>query len=73
MFLVLGHWAGKVHVSSEGVTVRQVVIRADGSVLFALPGCIRRPTAVEVTGRPALLAGRRETGTEDYSCLLATF
>ena len=56
-FLISGRWAGTPHVTSEGMAIRRVVQRADGSILFALPGCVRRPTAVEVTGRAALLAG----------------
>jgi hypothetical protein len=49
-FRVAGRWRGPVHVSSEGLAVRPVVTLADGSALFRLPGQIRRPTAVEVTG-----------------------
>jgi hypothetical protein len=57
IFLVLGRWAGPVHVGSEGLAIQRVVQRADGAVLFVLPGLVTRPTAVEVTGQPALLAG----------------
>ena len=62
VFLVSGPWAGKVHVSSEGLAVEQTVRRMDGAVLFMLPGCLRRPTAMEVTGRPALVAGANRPG-----------
>jgi len=62
VFLVSGAWAGKVHVSSEGLTVQQTVRQKDGAVLFMLPGCLRHPTAVEVTGQPALLTGADRPG-----------
>jgi len=62
VFLVRGPWAEKVHVSSEGMAIREVVRRPDGSVLFHLSGWVRRPRAVEVTGKPALLAGGQGGG-----------
>lgn len=51
VFRIAGRWAGAVHVNSEGFTIRDTVRLADGGVLFALPGPIRRPTRVEVRGR----------------------
>ena len=57
VFYVAGRWKGKVTVASEGLAIRNVVRLADGSVLFAFPGRINRPTAVEVTGRQDLLDG----------------
>jgi hypothetical protein len=53
VFVVAGPWAGAVDVGSEGLALRDVVRRDDGSVLFVLPGLLRRPTAVEVAGKPA--------------------
>lgn len=53
VFLVAGQWRGPVHVTSEGLAIRRVARRTDGSVLFVLPGHVRRSTAVEVTGKPA--------------------
>jgi len=49
-FVIAGPWAGQVDVSSEGSAIRPVVLRADGSALFVLPGRVQRPTYVEVTG-----------------------
>ncbi|MCD6303947.1 MAG: hypothetical protein J7M21_03175, partial [Planctomycetes bacterium] len=58
VFVIAGPWTGPVDVTSEGLAIRQVVRRADGSVIFALPGRIDRPTAVEVAGpMPLLPAG----------------
>ena len=54
IFVVAGRWEGKVYVGSEGLAIRDVVRRADGSIMFVLPGLIDRPTAVEITGRQAL-------------------
>jgi hypothetical protein len=53
VFVVAGPWAGPVDVGSEGLALRDVVRREDGTVLFVLPGLLRRPTAVEVAGKPA--------------------
>ena len=58
MFLVMGSWRGAVSVSSEGRIIRPVVSRADGSVLFRMPGLYSRATAVEVSGLEASSDGR---------------
>jgi hypothetical protein len=57
VFRVAGAWKGAVNVSSEGLAVRDVARLDDGSALFVLRGLIKRPTAVEVVGGPAPLAG----------------
>jgi len=54
VFRIFGRWTGPVSVNSQGLAVREVVRLADGSVLFALPGLLARPTEVEITGRAAL-------------------
>jgi len=56
LFRVAGRWTGDVRVNSEGLTIRNVVRLADGSVLFVVPGFLRRPTDVEVVGKVPLLA-----------------
>ncbi|HUT57253.1 MAG TPA: hypothetical protein VNA25_05200 [Phycisphaerae bacterium] len=58
VFRVGGQWTGPVHVSSDGLAIRNTVPLKDGSVLFELPGQVDRPTAVEVVGRVSRLAGR---------------
>jgi len=58
VFRVLGRWAGPVSVNSQGLAVREVVRLADGSVLFALPGLLARPTEVELAGRAVLWEGK---------------
>jgi len=57
VFHVDGRWEGKVTVASEGLAIRDVVRLPDGSVLFAFPGRVSRPTAVEVAGRANPLGG----------------
>ena len=47
---VAGQWKGAVSVNSEGLAIRDVVRLDDGSVLFVVPGFLKRPTAVEVVG-----------------------
>ena len=56
VFLVSGRWSGRIDVCSEGLAIRSAVRRADGSVVFVLPGLVRRPTAVEVAGKAPPLA-----------------
>ena len=58
VFRVAGTWTGaeKVHVASEGLRIADVTRLTDGSVLFALPGTLTRPTAVEITGKTPLLS-----------------
>lgn len=51
VFLVSGGWDGVPSASSEGLPIRTAVRRADGSMLFLLPGRLSRPTSIEVTGR----------------------
>jgi len=58
VFLISGRWVGPTYVGSEGLAVRTVVRQPDGSILFLLPGAIRRPAAVEVTGKAPLLPAR---------------
>lgn len=55
LFRVAGRWTGSVSVNSEGLPIREVVRLDDGAVLFAVPGLVKRPTAVEVTGKVPLL------------------
>jgi hypothetical protein len=50
VLLLAGPWPGQVHVSSEGLTIRSVVRRPDGSVLVRLGGMHRQAIAVEVSG-----------------------
>jgi hypothetical protein len=59
-FRIAGDWVGPVSVSSEGLAVRDVARSADGGVLFVLPGAVTQPTAVEVTGPAAGVAGKPE-------------
>jgi len=47
---VAGRWKGDVSVNSEGLAIRDVVRLEDGSMLFVVPGFLKRPTAVEVVG-----------------------
>jgi len=47
---VAGQWKGDVSVNSEGLAIRDFVRLDDGSVLFVVPGFLKRPTAVEVVG-----------------------
>ena len=53
VFRVAGPWKDKVRVSAVGLGVQNVTVAADGSALFVLPGQIRYPLAVEVTGKLA--------------------
>ena len=53
VFRVAGPWKDKVRVSAVGLGVQNVTVAADGSALFVLPGQIRYPMAVEVTGKLA--------------------
>lgn len=55
VFRVAGTWTGPVHVQSEGLRIPDVTALADGTILFALPGRLTRPTAVEITGKTPLL------------------
>jgi hypothetical protein len=48
--LLAGPWQGQVHVSSEGLAIRSVVRRPDGSALVLLGGLHRKAMAVEVSG-----------------------
>jgi len=50
VLLLAGPWSGQVHVSSEGLAIRSVVRRPDGSVLLRLDGLHRQAVAVEVSG-----------------------
>ncbi len=50
VLLLAGPWEGDVAVSSEGLAVRSVVRRPDGSALVRLGGLHRKPMAVEVSG-----------------------
>jgi hypothetical protein len=50
VLLLAGPWPGQVHVSSEGLAIRSVVRRPDGSVLLRLDGLHRQAVAVEVSG-----------------------
>ena len=50
---VTGPWVSDVTASSEGRALRQIAQLADGSVIFRLPGLLKRRTWVEVTGRAA--------------------
>ena len=54
-FRVVGRWPQAVYVNSEGLAIRRVVSLPDGSVLFVLPGWIKRPTAIEVSGKVPFL------------------
>ena len=51
VFVVAGPFSAGVSVGIEGLAIRPVVRRADGSVLFRLEGVCSRPTAIEVSGR----------------------
>ncbi len=50
VLLLAGPWRGEVHVSSEGLAIRSVVRRPDGSALVRLGGLHRRAIVVEVSG-----------------------
>jgi len=50
-FMVTGLSEGPVCVNAQGLAVRNVVKLPDGAALFIIPGWIRQPTAVEVTGK----------------------
>jgi len=50
VLLLAGSWSGEVNVSSEGLAIRSVVRRPDGSVLVRLDGLHRQAMAVEVSG-----------------------
>ena len=52
---VTGRWKGKVAASSEGLALRRLVRLGDGSVLFVVPGVLKRPAWVEVTGKVPFL------------------
>ena len=52
---VTGRWKAKVAASSEGLALRRLVRLADGSVLFVVPGLLKRPGWVEVTGKVPFL------------------
>ena len=53
VFRVYGPFTGAVTASSAGMAIRELVNLDDGSVLFVLPGLVRRPIAVEVASQPA--------------------
>ncbi len=53
VFHIAGPWVDRVSVNGQGLAIRNVVRLADGSVLFAVPGWVRRRMAVEVVGREA--------------------
>jgi len=58
VFVVAGSFSTGASVSSEGLAIRPVVRRSDGSVLFRLDGvCIGR-TAIEVSGLQGSLPSR---------------
>ncbi|MBS3735158.1 MAG: hypothetical protein KGY99_09575 [Phycisphaerae bacterium] len=50
VFRVVGRWAATPSVNCAGRAVRRIVRLSDGSILFALPGRLERPTPVEVAG-----------------------
>lgn len=50
VFVVAGTFPAGASVSSEGLAIRPVVRRADGSVLFRLDGVCHGRTAIEVSG-----------------------
>lgn len=58
VFRVLGQWDGPVNVNVEGLLVRDVARLADGSLLFMIPGFVKGPTFVEVSGKPILKPAR---------------
>lgn len=49
VFRLAGRWSNRVSVSAHGLMVRNIVHLPDKSILFTLPGWIRRTTAIEVT------------------------
>ncbi|MDY6914610.1 MAG: hypothetical protein SVT52_09165 [Planctomycetota bacterium] len=58
-FRVVGQWRQAVYANSEGLAIRKVVSLPDGSVLFVLPGWIKRPTAIEVSGKVPFLPEKK--------------
>jgi len=53
-FRIAGPFAKAPQVSSVGLAIRDVVLLSDGSALFLLKEYLRVPTAIEVTGEPAM-------------------
>jgi len=53
---VAGRWTGRVSASCDGLALRSLVRLPDGAALFVVPGVLRRPVRVEVTGPAPRLA-----------------
>ncbi|MCP4375091.1 MAG: hypothetical protein GY794_02755 [bacterium] len=52
VFHVSGPWGKTVSVNAAGKPLREIIRLNDGSVLFALPGLVTKPTRIEITGKP---------------------
>ncbi len=52
VFHVTGPWGKTVSVNAAGLAIGDITRLKDGSVLFALPGEVKSPKRVEVTGKP---------------------
>ena len=50
IFRIAGPWEGEVSVNIQGLAIRDIERLDDGSVIFVIPGWIRRATEIEVTG-----------------------